>query len=547
MKKWNKLLAFILAGCMLCNPLSVYALMKNETVYTSLDRDGNIVVSSVTNHLLVDDELNIEDETELKDILNINGKETFTLNQNILKWNGLGKDIFYRGVTEKEQPIDVEIEYYLNDEKVKPKDVIGKEGNVKIILNFKNKLQNKVNVNGKEEVIYTPFVVTAGMVLNNENNKNIKVENGKSVDSGSRTMIVGLSTPGLYETLNIEELKKLNSITITYDTTKFSLGSMYLVATPKIVEESDLKIFEDLEKLSTSMNILKNSMDKIEIGSSELKLGSASLTSGANELSSGLKSALTSVNALKDGAIVLKNGITEFSTTIKGATSSLEGKDIDSSITGLKTLSSANKETASIMIKQIASQLQTLGVIQINDMDDFNEVYQAVTLFYNNNIQGVDVSNLSAALISVKTNYELVNLLLLNSNTMNDMVSSLGDIKTLKDSVPMIEGVLEQLTSGTDTLSNGLLQLEEGVKALSSGADSLAVGSKTLDDGINTLGDGISKINKEGISPLYYYSNTITNYTGKLEAMAKLSTEYKGFASNNSDSTLFVYMLKSVK
>ncbi len=385
------------------------------------------------------------------------------------------------------------------------------------------------------------------MVLNNENNKNIKVENGKSVDSGSRTMIVGLSTPGLYETLNIEELKKLNSITITYDTTKFSLGSMYLVATPKIVEESDLKIFEDLEKLSTSMNILKNSMDKIEIGSSELKLGSASLTSGANELSSGLKSALTSVNALKDGAIVLKNGITEFSTTIKGATSSLEGKDIDSSITGLKTLSSANKETASIMIKQIASQLQTLGVIQINDMDDFNEVYQAVTLFYNNNIQGVDVSNLSAALISVKTNYELVNLLLLNSNTMNDMVSSLGDIKTLKDSVPMIEGVLEQLTSGTDTLSNGLLQLEEGVKALSSGADSLAVGSKTLDDGINTLGDGISKINKEGISPLYYYSNTITNYTGKLEAMAKLSTEYKGFASNNSDSTLFVYMLKSVK
>ena len=220
---------------------------------------------------------------------------------------------------------------------------------------------------------------------------------------------------------------------------------------------------------------------------------------------------------------------------------------LDSSITGLKTLSSANKETASIMIKQIASQLQTLGVIQINDMDDFNEVYQAVNLFYNNNIQGVDVSNLSAAIISVKTNYELVNLLLLNSNTMNDMVSSLGDIKTLKDSVPMIEGVLEQLTSGTDTLSNGLLQLEEGVKALSSGADSLAVGSKTLDDGINTLGDGISKINKEGINPLYYYSNTITNYTGKLEAMAKLSTEYKGFASNNSDSTLFVYMLKSVK
>lgn len=546
MKKWNKLIAFTLAGCMLCNPLSVYALMKNETVYTSLDRDGNILLSSVTNHLLVDDEVDIEDETELKNILNINGKESFTLNQNLLKWNGSGKDIFYRGETEKEQPIDVLIEYYLNDEKVKPKDVIGKEGNVKIVLTFTNKLQNKVNVNEREEVVYTPFVVTAGMVLNNEYNKNIKVVNGKSVDSGSRTMIIGLSTPGLYETLNIEELKSLNSITITYDTTKFSLGSMYLVATPKVVEEKDLKIFKDLEKLSTSIDTLKNSMDQIESGSNELKIGSSSLTSGANEISAGLKTVLTSVGALKDGSITLKNGMTEFSTTIKGAISSLEGKDIDSSIVGLETLSSANYETASTIIKQIALQLQASNMITVNDMNDFNEVYQAVTLFYNNNIKGVDVSS-SPALTSVKTNYELANLLLLNSNTMTDMTSSLGDIKTLKDSVPMINGALEQLTSGTEALSNGLSQLEEGIKSLSSGADSLAVGSKTLEDGVNTLGDGISRMNREGISPLYSYSNTINRYTGKLEAMAKLSREYKGFASNNSDNTLFIYMVKSIK
>ena len=35
----------------------------------------------------------VQDETYLKDLLNVNGKENFTLSNNNLKWENKGKDI----------------------------------------------------------------------------------------------------------------------------------------------------------------------------------------------------------------------------------------------------------------------------------------------------------------------------------------------------------------------------------------------------------------------------------------------------------------------
>ena len=54
-------------------------------------------------------------------------------------------------------------------------------------------------------------------------------------------------------------------------------------------------------------------------------------------------------------------------------------------------------------------------------------------------------------------------------------------------------------------------------------------------------------MNQEGITPLHRYSSLIRNYSSKLEAMANLSKEYHGYASNNADTTTFIYMIKGVK
>ena len=46
---------------------------------------------------------------------------------------------------------------------------------VNVILEFTNKEQREVLINGKMQTMYVPFVVGMGTVIDNENNKNIFV------------------------------------------------------------------------------------------------------------------------------------------------------------------------------------------------------------------------------------------------------------------------------------------------------------------------------------------------------------------------------------
>ena len=105
MRKINKIIGSVLISSIALQPTFVVALEKKETVYANLDYTGTPYKTTVNNHLYVDNSEKIEDETELKDILNINGDEKFELNDNKILWESTGKDIFYQGTTDKELPL----------------------------------------------------------------------------------------------------------------------------------------------------------------------------------------------------------------------------------------------------------------------------------------------------------------------------------------------------------------------------------------------------------------------------------------------------------
>lgn len=513
MKKLKSLLSITLAGYLILNPVSVYALAKSETVYTSLDENGKLVLSTVTSHIKNDKTSEIEDETELKNILNINGKETFTVEKNTLKWKANGRDIFYRGDTLKEQPIDVRVEYYLDDEKMSAKEMVGKKGKVKLVLHYENKLSHSININGKVENIYTPFVVTTGMVLNSDTNKNIVVENGKVVNSGSRTIIIGLSSPGLYQSLGIEELENLDTVTVTYDTTAFSIGSIYMVATPKLLEDKDLEIFDKLTSLSSNLETLKSSMDQLEEGAKKLEEGSGALFLGANEISSNLKTVTESITKLKNGSTSLKEGLENIVTTL------------DQTIMAVETeLQVSNLEEAKGKLEGLK---QGNEAIITNTLTKLGMDYDTLMAYSGTNAQVLEAK-------------EIVYVLSMDSKVVEQSISTL-------DLLPLLKGGLEQLKAGSIEIEYNLGLLEVGTKQLKDGAEALALATGELKTGITTLSSGTVKMNTEGITPLRNYSSLIRTYSSKLEAMINLSKEYHGYASNNSDTTTFVYMIKGVK
>ena len=280
----KKILVSILVCSQLFNPTIVFALNKDESVYVKLDSDGKVNEVKVSEHLSNYSGKKFTDKTGLNNIKNVNGNEKFSIKDNNITWETNGNDIYYQGTYDKELPIDVKVSYYLNGEKRNVNDMLNQKGKVKIVIEYENKKYEKVNINGKMEKIYVPYAIITTSMLNNNDNKNIKVTNGKIIDNGVTSIITAVSSPGLYESLKVNDLKDLDKVEITYETNSFSLNSIYAVATTTVFDDTDLNSFGNINNIYNNVNLLQKNMDTLVSASKKLNDGSKKISTGLNEL-----------------------------------------------------------------------------------------------------------------------------------------------------------------------------------------------------------------------------------------------------------------------
>ena len=144
---------------------------KEETVYVKADAEGNtqtVIVSDWLKNKKKSAE--IKDATDLNDIENVKGDETFQKGgKHSITWDANGNDIYYQGKTDKELPVSMQVTYYLDGKEISPKDLVGKSGKVRVRYEFTN---HDVH-NG----IYTPFTMITAVVLPTEHFSNVKMEN----------------------------------------------------------------------------------------------------------------------------------------------------------------------------------------------------------------------------------------------------------------------------------------------------------------------------------------------------------------------------------
>ncbi len=290
MKKFGiKLLSSILLFSMLAyftTPVMAYT--KEESVYSKLDNNGMVYQTTVSNHLKNTEKSELlKDISDLMNIENVSGDQKFNEEQGKLIWKAEGEDIYYQGNTEKELPIQCKITYKLNGKEISKEEIIGKSGLVKISFEFINKEQRNVTINGKMQTMYVPFVVGMGTVIDNENNKNIEITNGKVIDNGNKSMIFGIALPGMQESLGINKdtIEIPNSIEISMDAKNFEMNEIYCFATPKLIEKDDLKLFNNIDKVYSMANELKDGSNQLVQGSKQLSDGANKLNNGTHELS----------------------------------------------------------------------------------------------------------------------------------------------------------------------------------------------------------------------------------------------------------------------
>lgn len=559
----KKMITKLTSGVLLCTMLTyttpLFAFTKDETVYSKLDSNGNVYNTIVSEHIKNTEEASlINDVSDLLNLTNVGGDETFKQDGTNIVWNANGKDIYYQGETKKELPIKCEVKYELNGEEISSEEIAGKSGKVKIILTYTNTDAHKVNINGKTETMYTPFVVICGTVINNDTNRNIKITNGKTIDNGNKTIVAGISLPGLQESLGISKstLEIPNTIEISMDTTNFEMSNIMSYATSKVIEDEDFTFLNNLDKIYSQVNTLQTASKQLETGSSLLKDSSmiysdkskqfnsalkqmskgitsanssyteinsainlinkncSSLQDGAKALSDGVKLASSGLTSLSTGSATLQDGIDELKnnkTLISDGLTAISNmgmgnlnlSDKTSTINGLNT-SLANTTTMrdNLLVQNSSLQNQlTIGGLTPDQVTDINN---QITL--NNNYIAVLNSNIQ----------------IIQSQLTIISATDISTMQNLQSSLTSLQGGLQALDGGLDKIYNGAQGLQAGTTLLASNATTLVSGAEALYEGTTELATGVDTLNsysaqmKKGLSTLDYSSNQLVSANNQL-------------------------------
>ncbi len=331
-------------------------LSKDETVYVISGADGGvqkIIVSDWIKNSMGSSQ--IQDLTELSDISNVKGMETFEAKGNGTGvWDAGGNDIYYQGSIEKDLPVDMKVSYTLDGKSISPEELAGKSGHVVMHFSYTNRQKQTVMVGDEQRELYVPFAVVTSMMLDNEKFSNVEVSSGKIINDGEHLMVIGCAMPGMQENLDMkkEDLDIPDYVEISGDVTDFSLETTMTVVTNEIFNDMDLENVDSLDELSDSLDDLDEGMHELMDGAGELYDGITELRQKSGDLTDGIAELGDGAHDLNSGAVELRNGAQE----LRDGAAALDQ--------GLKTLES-NNETLNGGAKQVFETLLATAETQL--------------------------------------------------------------------------------------------------------------------------------------------------------------------------------------
>lgn len=449
------------------------AVYKEETVYVNADATGTIDEVTVSNWLKNSGSVSgsLTDASTLKDIKNVKGDETFKASGDTLTWNTDGEDIYYQGTTDQDLPVSVKLTYYLDGKEIKPADLKGKSGHLKIQVDYTNKEKKTVSVDGKQEEVYTPFVMMTGMILPNETFSNVTIDNGKVISDGSKNIVVGFGMPGMKDSLNLDESKTEDltipeSLCVEADVTDFTMSSTFTVALTDLLDDIDFDNIVDVDSL-------QDSLDELEDAALELVSGSDTLADGAGTLADG-------VNSYTEGADTLNDAIQKY----LGSNGELSGSvteyvnGVNKVVKGVQDYTDGTNALADGVTAYIGGEQQLAegakGLLALSN--GLTEMQKGINQLYGNLdgkledendkdlLAGANQLAEGTAKLQKSFNDESVKALFAQVNRMLTTGESLiSDAAGLQTQLGTLQG---QIAQSTGQISTELQAMEEAVKSL---------------------------------------------------------------------------------
>lgn len=561
---------------------------KDETVYAMLNADGSVadeIISSwIHNEAGIHD---IKETLELKNVENVKSEEEPAIDGDQYTWNIEGTDVYYKGTSDQQLPIEITIQYFLDGRRMTPDEMAGKSGKLEIHISMKNTKSSKKIIQGVETTIH-PLYLAAGVIdLNRDHFFNVTCDQAKIVSDGNNQVVGFFTLPGFEDTLQSAGIRQTEDLPIhdTYiiksDVEEFELGPVMIAMTPEVPLDQ-LKEIHSLDDLTNGIDALNGAGDQLLHGTHQLHdatdvfaskmqelnfsvapLGSGILTlntgakqlyQGSTQLSSGLQTLKEGLDQVRSGSDALQNGTSQLSALNQGSIQLNTGakqlqQGLNKTLNDGKNLWKAAEKNGELQqlshkLANAATVIDTL-LIQANDiMSGFDELSDA--LLKGNpaqHIPSLKDSTQQTVQYANQTAQDINSICTLAKQGDTDVLNALQTIEakgnvSLCGTDPKVHttakaAAAQQYATASSQIVNGILQkltaMNTQITSLQESMETIASMAKelgTASTSIAALQTGIHDL-EQGIQQLKTGSDSLVNGSTTLEAGTEKLSDLK--------------------
>lgn len=514
---------------------------KTETVYVDANADGSVKKITVKDWLRRNGDGEIIDFSNLKDIKNTEGDEEYTQNADgTITWENKGEDISYEGTSNQQLPVTTKVTYYLDGKEIKPENLAGKSGKVKIRFDYTNNESRTVNIDGKDVGVKVPFLAASMLMLPGDKFKNVKVSGGKVMADQDQSIVIGTAFPGLADSLELKDYEATKDIDlkdyveITADVENFELNftataistcglsdmkdgdlddvNDMIDGVKEMTDASD-ELVDAMGQLSTGAGTLQDYLSQYTSGVSQVDAGAQALAEGLSELDEQVTTLMGSLSAAgsddtiaqavtqiqKDLGILQQElgsvtTLAEYVNTIRENVTTAKSELDKINVTDLETeASNQAKEKTKNAVNTAISETEASTKKDVMDRLKETESYKSLTSEQQEELEKA-VNTASGTSSSAEKECDSMNISLTNASgaktAIDQAVNALAEVKAMQVDTTTAQKALADLVTQFTALSNSfsdMLDMAEIGGKLQSAISQLAQGAATLSTGTSQL------------------------------------------------------------
>ncbi|MBQ5545590.1 MAG: hypothetical protein IIU00_07895 [Clostridia bacterium] len=272
---------------------------KDETVYVIADASGNPQKVVVSDWLK-----NEQNQAGIATVSDEDADGGYSIDSdNAYSWDTQSGELDQAS----DLPVSVKLSYLLDGKEMTAEQIAGKSGKATIRFDYTNNRKQVVSIDGKDADIYVPFTVITGAVLDDSVFSNIEVSNGKIINDGTRSIVIGFALPGMQDSLALKKdaINIPDSIEITADVKNFSLTTTLTMVTNDVFNQAA----EDVDQKKAEQGDSDFSLNQLTGGINQLADGSSALYDGTSQLLDKSGMLISGIQQLAEGSQQVSGGV----------------------------------------------------------------------------------------------------------------------------------------------------------------------------------------------------------------------------------------------